>query len=231
MKQLNLLAEFDACEPQNAPNDGQDQNGNNGTVANGHEYIDLGLSVKWATCNVGATKPEEEGNFFAWGETAPKTTYKWSTYKYGSDEDELTKYCTNSIYGKYGKNGFIDNKTVLDPEDDAATVLWGGKWRMPTDEEWTELREKCTWTWTTRNGINGYKGTSKINGNSIFFPVGRWSWIDLDIEFDLGEYWSSSLCTDHSHYAWDVYLNSKEMDRYYKYRYEGNFIRPVIKID
>ena len=73
MKQLNLLAEFDACEPQNAPNDGQDQNGDNGTITNGHEYVDLGLSVKWATCNVGATKPEEKGDLFAWGETAPKS--------------------------------------------------------------------------------------------------------------------------------------------------------------
>ena len=99
----------------------------------GYEYVDLGLSVKWATCNVGATTPEGYGDYFAWGETKPKDYYAWSTYKYcDSSSLTLTKYCSKSYYGK---DSFSDNKTILDSEDDAATVNWGGAWRMPTKEE------------------------------------------------------------------------------------------------
>ena len=123
----------------------------------------MGLSVKWADRNVGASKPEEYGDYFAWGETEPKSTYSWSTYKWcNGSETTLTKYNTNSSYGT------VDNKTILDLSDDAARANWGGSWRMPTDAELTELREQCTWTWTTQNGVNGYKVTSKSNGNSIF---------------------------------------------------------------
>ncbi|MDY4512770.1 MAG: hypothetical protein SPE10_04900, partial [Paludibacteraceae bacterium] len=115
--------------------------------ANGHEYVDLGLSVKWATCNVGASKPEEYGNYYAWGETTTKSTYNWSTYKWcNGSKTTLTKYNTSSSYGT------VDNKTVLELADDAARANWGGAWRMPTDAEWTELRENCTWTWITKNG-------------------------------------------------------------------------------
>ena len=127
---------------------------------NGHEYVDLGLSVKWATCNVGAVSPEDYGDYFAWGETEPKDFYAWSTYKWcNGSYDTLTKYCTDSKYGT------VDNKTVLDLEDDAAHVNWGGDWRMPTKAEQDELYNNCTWEWTTQNGVNGYKVTSKINGN------------------------------------------------------------------
>ena len=99
------------------------------TAQNGHEYVDLGLSVKWATCNVGADSPEEYGYHFAWGETSPKTTYNWSTYKYcNGDEYSMTKYCDDSF-------GTVDNKTTLELSDDAARVNWGGKWRMPTRAE------------------------------------------------------------------------------------------------
>ena len=135
----------------------------------GHEYVDLGLpsGLKWATCNVGANTPEEYGYYFAWGEVEPKTTYDWSTYEYGTDWNQLTKYCNKS---DYGKDGFTDNKTVLDPEDDAATANWGGAWRMPTTAEQQELVDNCTWTWTTQNGVNGYKVVGP-NGNSIFFPA------------------------------------------------------------
>ncbi|MDD6782411.1 MAG: hypothetical protein PUD89_05750, partial [Bacteroidales bacterium] len=104
--------------------------------ANGHEYVDLGLpsGLKWATCNVGATAPEAYGDYYAWGETTTKSTYEWSTYKWcDGSYDTQTKYCTSSSYGT------VDNKTVLDLADDAARANWGGAWRMPTDEEWTEL--------------------------------------------------------------------------------------------
>ena len=142
--------------------------------------IDLGLSVKLACCNVGAEKPEDCGDYFAWGETQPKSDYSWSTYKYCKrvqvDGDvwdvcqgyRMTKYCTDSIYGYYG---FTDDKTVLEPIDDAARANWGGSWRMPTNAEFQELIDKCTWTWTTVNGKEGYKVTSKQNGNIIFLPV------------------------------------------------------------
>ena len=119
------------------------------------DALDLGLSVKWATCNLGATSPEEYGDYFAWGETEPKEKYSWETYKWGSS---LSKY------------NATDDKKILDPEDDAAHVHWGGQWRMPSVEEHNELIENCVWTCTTFNDITGYKVTAK-NGNSIFLPT------------------------------------------------------------
>ncbi len=187
-------------------------------------YVDLGLSVKWATCNVGATSPEEYGNYYAWGETEPKTTiYTWATYKWcNGSEDTLTKYCTSS------SRGTVDNKTVLDPEDDAAAVNWGGAWRMPTDAEWTELRENCTWTWTTKNGVNGYevKGT---NGNSIFLPAAgyRYGGFLYDAGSD-GSYWSSSLYTDGPSRALDVDIRSDGVYRNDYLRFCGQSVRPVL---
>ena len=129
------------------------------------EAVDLGLSVKWATCNVGASSPEEYGDYFSWGETCPKSDYSWSTYRWcNGSQTTLTKYNTNSRWG------IVDNKTVLDLSDDAAHVNWGGSWRMPTAEEWTELQTQCSWEWTTINGVNGRKVTGP-NGNSIFLPA------------------------------------------------------------
>ena len=191
---------------------------------NGHEWVDLGLSVKWATCNVGATKPEEYGNYFAWGETETKTTYNWSTYKWcnGSAETQ-TKYCTNSDYGT------VDNKTVLDLEDDAARANWGGAWRMPTDAEWTELRENCTWTWTIKNGVNGYEVKSEANGNSIFLPAAGYRVDDvLGSAGSYGNYWSSSLSTGYPDYACGVYFGSVFVDRYGSSRFYGRSVRPVL---
>lgn len=130
--------------------------------------VDLGLSVKWASCNVGATKPEEFGDYFAWGETSPKDDYTYATNKWmepsSSGLPNVNKYNTNSQFGD------VDNKTTLDIEDDAAAVNWGGSWRMPTTEQITELIENCNHTKTTLNGFVGWMFTSKINDNSIFFP-------------------------------------------------------------
>ncbi|MGM9817593.1 MAG: hypothetical protein ACI30B_01265 [Paludibacteraceae bacterium] len=175
-------------------------------TAYGHAYVDLGLSVKWATCNVGATAPEGYGDYFAWGEIEPKTTYDWSTYKYGSDYDELTKYC-NKV--SYVKDSFTDDKTVLDPEDDAARANWGGAWRMPTIGEWEELLDNCTWTTVWCNGVSGYKVTSKINGNSIFLPAAGYRYDDdLYDAGNYGSYWSSSLDSDNPFRAWYVDFDS-----------------------
>ena len=149
-------------------------------VENGYEYVDLGLSVKWATYNVGASSPEEYGDDYAWGETETKTVNDWSTYKWcNGSSTTLTKYNTDSLRGS------VDNMTVLEPEDDVAHVKWGGSWRMPTDAERNELRTNCTWIWITRNGVNGYRVISNIEGYtdcSIFLPA----------DGNSGQYWSSS---------------------------------------
>ena len=186
------------------------------------EAVDLGLSVKWATCNVGASKPEDYGEYFAWGETTTKSTYDWSTYKWcNGSYDTQTKYCTDSSYGT------VDNKTVLDKEDDAAAVNWGGAWRMPTKEEQDELRNNCTWTWITQNGVNGYTVTGP-NGNSIFLPAaGYRDDSSLIGAGSYGIYWSSSLNTYYTSDAWYVYFYSSSVYRYYDYRHYGHSVRPV----
>ena len=181
---------------------------------NGHAYVDLGLpsGLLWATCNVGADNPEDYGGYFAWGETQPKDYYNWSTYQYcmGS-ETTMTKYCTNA---DYGNNGFVDNLTTLLPEDDAATANWGSDWRMPTVEEWQELYNNTTCTWTTQNGVSGRLFTA-ANGNSLFLPAAGWrrnsSLYDAG---SYGDYWSSSLYTDYPNDAWalDFYSDTSYMD-------------------
>lgn len=195
--------------------------GGNGN--NSPEAVDLGLSVKWASCNIGASKPEEYGNYYAWGETETKSTYNLYTYKWcNGTNNSLTKYNTSSSYGT------VDNKTKLENSDDVARVKLGGKWRMPTDAEWTELRNKCTWTWTTQNGVNGRRVTGP-NGNSIFLPAaGFRDWASLGDAGSCGIYWSSSLYTDVPDTAWFVYFYS---DFVYRscgiYRCDGLSVRPV----
>ena len=190
---------------------------------NDHAYVDLGLSVKWATCKVGATTREEYGDYFAWGEVEPKEYYDWSTYKYCDGTDKgLTKYCDNN---SYGKDGFTDTKTVLDPEDDAATANWGGAWRMPTYDEFSELKNNCTWTWTTQNGVNGYKVTGP-NGNSIFLPAAG-CMLGGALNSALGNYWSSSLYSGSPDSAYSVIFFSGAVDWYGDSRYSGQSVRPV----
>ena len=202
------------CESTNSPE-------SNGTKK--HEYVDLGLSVKWATCNVGASAPEEYGDYFAWGEVEPKEEYSWSTYKWcNGSYDTQTKYCTNSSYGT------IDNRTVLEASDDAAAVNWGGVWRMPTYEEQDELLNNCTWTWTTQNGVNGYTVTGP-NGNRIFLPAAGYR-IDGSLDSAGSYYWSSSLDTDDSDGAWDLGFYLGDVSRYSHYvnvRHCGQPVRAV----
>jgi hypothetical protein len=209
------------------------------------DAVDLGLpsGLKWASFNLGATNPEEYGDYYAWGETEPyyelghaqsenpvwkpgkEAGYDWSTYKWcmGS-KNTLTKYCSNS---SYGYNGFWDTKTVLDLEDDAAHVNLGSSWRMPTDAEFTELRENCTWEWTSMNGINGQKVTGP-NGNSIFLPAAWYRAYSYPPGTgSSGQYWSSSLYTSHSPYARNTGFSSGNVGRAGHDRCDGLSIRPV----
>ena len=194
-----------------------------GPQTGNHEYVDLGLSVKWATCNVGASKPEEYGDYFAWGETQPKTTYDWRTYKWCNGTCfTQTKYCTDSYYGT------VDNKTQLELSDDAARANWGGNWRMPTREERDELLNNCTWKWTTQNGVYGYKVTSKKNGNSIFLPAAGYRFVSsLYYAGSYGDYWSSSLYSGYPSDACNLDFGSDYVVRVSYTRYYGFSVRPV----
>ena len=180
------------------------------------EAVDLGLpsGLLWSNMNIGATTPEGYGNYYAWGETDTKDTYTWDTYKYGNSASTLTKY--NST----------DSLTTLESADDAATVNWGGTWRMPTTEEYTELRENCTWTWTTMNDITGYevKGT---NGNSIFLPAaGYRNNKDLS-EVGLGYCWSSLLYAAVPQSSFCFIFSQNNIFNRAQDRFFGYPIRPV----
>ena len=188
-----------------------------GAAPHATDYVDLGLpsGTLWATCNVGADSPEDYGDYFAWGETTPKDTYDWSTYQYG-DGDTFTKY-TGS-----------DGLTTLLPEDDAATANWGPDWHMPTEEEWQELYNNTTITWTTQNGVSGRLFTA-ANGNSLFLPAAGGRWDDeLDDVGDYGNYWSSSLDTGLPYDAW---IFGFYMDYFFdmasQVRFIGYTVRPV----
>ena len=193
--------------------------------------VDLGLpsGLKWASFNLGATKPEEYGDYYAWGETEPKENYDEYNYKWWiGDPPQLIKYCTKP---DYGDNGFTDNKTVLDPEDDAAHVNLGGLWRMPTSAELTELMNNCAWEWTSINSINGQKVTGP-NGNSLFLPAaGTRHYTRLLNANSSGSYWSSSLLTDAQYdpyEAWDVrFRSSSLLEMSWVARCYGHSIRPV----
>lgn len=191
-------------------------------IISGAQVVDLGLSVKWASCNVGATQPEESGDYFAWGEVKPKSVYDWSTYKYFNGPDNtLTKYNSDSRYGR------VDNKSTLEAQDDAATVNWGGAWRMPTKAEQDELRTKCKWVWTTLNGVNGYKVIGP-NGNSIFLPAAGCMYGGaLRSAGSGGYYWSSSLYSGNPCDAYYVVFNSDVVDWDFNNRIFGRSVRPV----
>ncbi len=210
------------------------------TRADGTTY-----KLYWAKSNLCETglcaNPEDYGDYYAWGETAPyyssqspltwkngkSAGYSWASYKWcNGSYSTLTKYNTSSSYGT------VDNKTVLESSDDAASVNLGRKWRMPTDAEWTALLEQCDWKWTTNYNGTGVKGriVTASNGNSIFLPAaGRRGDTGLYSAGSGGYYWSSSLYTDRPHNAWGVYFHSDGVYRYYgnRYRYDGQSVRPV----
>ena len=178
-------------------------------VVNGHAWVDLGLpsGTKWATCNIGATSPEEYGDYFAWGETSTKSSY--------TSENSLT-------YGKY-MNDISGNAQY-----DAAVANWGGGWRMPTRSEMQELIDKCTWTWTAQNGVNGYKVTSTVNSNYIFLPAAGYRYgTSLNNAGSNGYYWSST--PDSNIYAYYLYFSSSSHSVDYDNRNYGRTVRPVIE--
>lgn len=189
------------------------------------EAIDLGLSVKWATCNYGAEKPEDCGCFLAWGEKSTKIKYSLDTYQFNNSSYGtiyMTKYCTNSNYGNN------DSRVVLSPDDDIAYEKWGENWRIPSKEEFQELIDSCSWSWTNLNGTDGYLVTSNINGykdKSIFLPIsGCRSNYQLN---SVGAYWTNSINTDAPYCAWDLIFEQNNIDLLYTYRYGGLTIRPV----
>ena len=174
---------------------------------NGHEYVDLGLSVKWATCNVGASKPEDYGNYYAWGETSTKSTY----YEINS------KTCGKQMNDIKGNSQY-----------DAARANWGGTWRLPTRAELEELKNKCTWTWTAQNGVKGYKVTGP-NGNSIFLPAaGDPNGSSLHADGSYGYCWSSTPDDDDlDYYAYYLIFCGGGKDVSCSHRFSGFTVRPI----
>ncbi len=222
-----MLVGFVACEKEQEPivnnNDGDKTEEeekpfvDKSTVVNGHEAVDLGLSVLWATCNIGATSPERAGDYYAWGAVKTQTVYNWAEYAHG-DTCKLTKYCFDvTEYSEKGKPVIIsyfsgeksDSISTLEQGDDVAYEKWRGSWRMPTAQEQQELRANCNWEWTTQGGVSGMKVTSRKNGNSIFLPAAGYFYKDELINNDVcGGYWSSSLADINPHYAERLHIGA-----------------------
>ena len=224
-----LAAGMTACEKE----DSSSNNSNNGGINGGGGstapagFVDLGLpsGLLWAECNLGASTPEGYGNYYAWGETSPKSDYYWDTYRYANgDHDQLTKYCNNS---SFGYNGFTDDLTTLQAMDDEATQALGSGARTPTADEWQELLDNTTAIWTTRNGVNGRLLTA-TNGNSIFLPAAGYR-IGTSL-YDAGShgyYRSSSLLTDYPVGAWTFYFYSVRQRMDHSDRSLGYSVRAV----
>lgn len=219
---------------------------------NGHGYVDLGLpsGTKWATCNIGAERPEEYGDYFAWGETLTKSIYG-TTYKHSKGIlGEITKYCNSS---SFGFEGYVDNVFRLDLRDDVAHVNWGGKWVMPTHTQQSELRNECFWVWTedyNGTGVNGFvvykvknvrdKGvlinaaitpsSYSLSDVHIFLPAAGYRWKSrLEYAGSYGRYWGASLSTGRSYYAWNISFDPDNVYGYCGYREEGLSVRAVFK--
>lgn len=201
-------------------------------IINGREYVDLDLpsGTLWATCNIGASNPEDFGDYYAWGETTPKSDYSWSTYKYCKGSYvTMERYCVDS---SYGYNGFTDGLTELLPQDDAATVNWGFEWQMPSLNQFQELIDSTYTTieWTTLNGMQGRKITSKSNGKSIFLPGA--GYYDNTLRYGVGGYgyfWSRTLHTKYSYLAYNISFSTGNIVTNFYDRYLGRSIRPVRK--
>ena len=174
-------------------------------TSGGHEWLDMGLSVKWASCNVGASAPSDPGSYFAWGEVVPKQDFNKGNYSVPS------------------------SKMKLSMADDPAAKSWGKGWRMPTPAEVKELMEKCTWTWTSQNGVNGYKVVSKVTGNSLFLPAtGQYSGSMLVFESEFGYYWTSS--SDYAKTAVTLYFSSGQIHEGAEVRESGSPVRAVYSL-
>ena len=203
-----------------------------------HDYVDLGLpsGTLWATCNIGASSPEDYGDYFAWGESeesykSGKMDFSWNTYMWCSGSGStMTKYCDNS---SYGFEGFTDELTELEQEDDAAYANWGPGWRMPSIDQFRELINSnyTTTEWTTQNGVYGRKITSKKEGytdRSIFLPAAGYRYFSsLDDAGSDGNYWSRTLYESFPYSAWHLDFYSSSIDTSYYNRCYGRSVRPV----
>ena len=192
---------------------------------NGHSYVDLGLpsGTLWATCNLGANRPEEYGDYYAWGETVTKSYYSINTYKYyDKHKGVVTKYNISPAYGQ------VDNLMILNANDDAATNKWGEGWSIPSRNDWNELQNYCEWNWSRQNGIAGYSICGK-NGNCIFIPASgyRGSNETRLIGFE-ARYWTKVLNSGLER-AWCTFYNSSEIKVGACFRGYGCSIRPVLK--
>ena len=237
------LPVYVACSKENP------SGGGSGKAPASAVAVDLGLSVKWASCNVGASSQLEYGDYFAWGETSPKTEYNYNSYKWNVGPTMfMTKYCADD---ECGYNGFKDNNVTLDPEDDAAVVNWGGGWRTPTAAEWEELMEDCVWELGTLDGVYGARVSGKKSGYTdkwIFIPAaGVWhpsdgttkpQTVDYREATNMmapgasGYYWSSSLREDYAVTAQHLnffYFNKAYVTLPANDRVFGMPVRPVCK--
>lgn len=189
---------------------------------NGHDWVDLGLSVKWATCNIGANCPSDYGGYYAWAENLTKPRYDWSNCLDCKDRNNTEKDSSWLVFR-------IGAKTSIarDSACDAAYSNWGGPWRMPTDEEFNELCKKCTWEWTSQNGHNGYLVTGP-NGNNIFLPAAGYRCEGFMAKGSCGSYWSSSLSSSISRRANNLrFRENGDYDLTSQQRCAGQSIRPV----
>lgn len=239
---LALMFAFVGCTPEDK-NNGENGGGQNksGESKAPEGAVDLGVvmtradgstyNLYWAECNLGATRPNRYGDYYAWGEIDTKNQFIWATYRWGIHYNELTKYCYSDKTNYWKGSGSPDNKNVLEPEDDVAHVKLGGNWRMPTDDEWSQLMTKCTCEWTAQDGVNGVKVTGS-NGNSIFLPAAGCRMGTRTISAGTyAQYWSSSLGKGRPDYALaansgaNTYFKTFNMSGYG--RYYGLSIRPV----
>ena len=192
-------------------------------------FVDLGLpsGTLWATTNIGASSPEDYGNYFAWGETKGykegKTSFTWSNYKWGDgSDDSINKYCTNSSCG------IVDNKTELVKNDDAAYANWGEGWHIPTYNQLDELRTHCNWLWSNLNGIKGYYVLSKNNDYWLFLPgAGFRGKTSTSHVGEFGYYWSQMLFNDVPTNAWGLQFSNDNTQMLNVSRFAGLSIRPV----
>lgn len=181
------------------------------TVSN-HDCADLGLSVKWATCNIGAEKPEDAGGYYAWGETEEKDAYSFNSYKYIDSNGSLTDIGDNICGTQY----------------DVASELWGHSWQMPTKEQMEELLEECDWVSAVVNGVNGYKVFGK-NGNYIFLPAAGYKFPYLRNYGSFGEYITGTILSSSGDNCYDLKFGSSGRDMNYALRCSGNSVRAVVK--
>ena len=227
------------CQPEDDPqNEGGDNGGNHPTegIINGHAYVDLGLpsGTLWATCNVGAARPEECGKYYAWGETSTKESYYDYSYVFGcvhvygmldyNDKFTYTKYCTDPSYGYHG---FSDTLTILELVDDAALANWGGGWRIPSPEEFRELFANCNWSVSTQNGVRGMK-VSASNGNSVFFPAAGYKLFQFvnEVENGQGFYWMNTTFWNDCRKAWSLYFDPSIEPFVWSPNTEGTLFHP-----